>query len=199
MQLQQYLSIPGLTSILSDVSSAIYSRDQQPQPAVLLLQGLSATLADLSRRSGQTHAAAIAANILRELTHLSRTYVDLLVLLELDLHVHDPAHRSSGRGRLSAHAASSIDVADTDLSTAFASSTGQSLFLSPIMTPVIGSVILAGLDSLLAVHTGFGRTIEHDRREAKKSGPHRGTTMVVELLQDRLGGDTGKWAMWVRS
>lgn len=187
IQLLQYLSLSGLTESLGDVSASLFepiSADALKSPGMLLIQGVSATLADTQRRNGATHAAAVASNLMRSLTHLSRTYPNLLVLVDLDHELHQPASSIDGHTR-------------GTLSSAFSSSSGEALALCPANTSV--SVVLeSGMDVILAVHDGFGKTKEHDRKEARKGGAKRGRTAIVEIVKDREGSGYGSWGVWVQ-
>jgi hypothetical protein len=205
IQLLQHLSTAGLIDNLSDVSTAVYEAtsdragsESSPTPTILLLQGLSNALSDTSRRGGPTQAAAFAANVLRSLTHLSRTHAHLLILVEFDLELRSPATTADARvASTSTNPPSVRRNADFNaLHSAFTSQQGHSLSLVPSPTAV-SSVIDSGLDTIIAVHDAFGRTRTHDKDAAKK-GVHRGKTTVVEVLKDRVGDKTGEWCLWVQ-
>lgn len=197
VQLLQYLSLDGLTESLSDVSASLHSSRSHDQaagqilpPTTLLLQGLSSTLSDTNRRSGATQTATLATNICRSLTHLSRTFANLLILVELDLEARGTTASSS-----SAAPAQRAD-GTTGISTAFTSQNGQTLSLLPAVTSV-SNALDGGIDTLIAVHDAFGKTRAHDKQEAKK-GPSRGRTLIVEVSKDRTGSKTGEWCLWVQ-
>lgn len=196
IQLLQYLSLDGLTESLGDVSASLHASRSHDQaagqilpPTILLLQGFSSMLSDTNRRSGAIQTATLATNICRSLTHLSRTFANLLILVELDL---------EGRGTTaSPSSAASTQRVDstTGLSTAFTSQHGQTLSLLPAITLVINALD-GGVDTLVTLHDAFGKTRAHDKQEAKK-GPNRGKTLIVEVLKDRTGSKTGEWCLWV--
>lgn len=208
IQLLQYLSLDGLTESLGDVSAVLHgsrsheqATGQIPQPAILLLQGFSSTLSDTNRRSGATQTATLATNICRSLTHLSRTFANLLVLVELDMEARGTAASVdyARAAALSSHAAPprrADDGSGLGLSTAFTSQHGQTLALLPVVTSV-SNALDSGVDALIAVHDAFGKARAHDKQEAKK-GPNRGKTLIVEVLKDRAGSKTGNWCIWVQ-
>jgi hypothetical protein len=87
--------------------------------------------------------------------------------------------------------------ADASLMTAFASQKGEALFLA-LAASAMSGVLEQSMDVIIGVHGGFGKTLEHDRREAKK-GPDRGHTSIVEILKDNTGPHFGEWSLWIRS
>ncbi|ETN46521.1 uncharacterized protein HMPREF1541_00706 [Cyphellophora europaea CBS 101466] len=199
IQILQYLSLSGLTESLADVSAALYDNDSASASAstsggttILLLQGLSAALSETARRSGATHTAAVAANILRSLAHLSRTYAArLLVLIELDL---------EGNGNTNASTTTRDSQATrhpAGLPSAFSSLKGDALVLGPAVAP-LGDILDGGMDEIVVVHGAFGRAREHDGQQAR-NGPNTGKTAVVEVVKDRTGGRVGEWCLWVHA
>lgn len=202
IQLLQYLSLDGLIESIGDVSASLHQsagKGHVPAQTVLLLQGFSSTLSDTSRRSGSTQTATLATNISRSLTHLSRTFANLLVVVELDMEASGtPASVDHTRAAaFSSPAATSRRVSDENaLPTAFTSQHGQAFSLIPAV-PSVSSALDTGVDTLVAVHDAFGKTRAHDKQEAKK-GPNRGKTLVVEVLKDRTGSKTGDWCLWVQ-
>ncbi|KPI38830.1 uncharacterized protein AB675_5957 [Cyphellophora attinorum] len=206
IQLLQYLSLSGLAESIGDVSAARFERSSSsrppaaatispPPPGILLIQGLSPTLTEAARRHGATHTAAIASNLLHSLTHLSRTYSNLLVLVELDAEVQKPS------------AAINTHAAQAALDSAFTSPRGEILLLGPAPTPSmafggstasVSAILEQSMDTLIAVHDGFGRTREHDRQEKKKGGPDRGKSLIIEVVKDRAGGEVARWCVWVQ-
>ena len=198
VQLLQYLSLGGLIESVGDVSAALFN-SSTPSPSILLIQGLSAASSEALRRHGATHTAAVTANLMRTLTHLSQTYSHLLILVELDIDLQKSGGTSS--------------AATEALQCAFTSARGEVLRLAPSggggsggpgagnSAVAVSSALEAGLGVVIAVYDGFGKTVEHDRREAKKAmelkAPHRGTTSIVEVVKDRGGGGFGRWCVWV--
>jgi hypothetical protein len=195
LQVHPYLSLGGLTESVSDVASSLFTASRAsvaPQPAIILLQGLSALLADtLQRREPSSQAVVVASNMLRSLKHLSRTHCNLLVLVELEMET-----RVLASGRVQGPHRTGGDT-ETGLTTAFSSLKGEALFLRPVRS-VISDVLEQALDVMVGVHDGFGKTVAHDKREAKK-GPGRGHTSIVEVLKDDVGPHFGEWSLWIRS
>ena len=87
----QYFDIAGLAESLSEASSCLHnlkSRSGVPsshvERHVMLVDGLGPSLESMQRRSGSVQANALAASLLRSVTHLSRSHSSLLVLLNLE-------------------------------------------------------------------------------------------------------------------
>lgn len=99
VQIMQYFDLAGLAESLSEVATYLHNFYSGPAPLlpshgmvspskkrhVLLVDGLCPALESTQRRSGVVQANALAASLLRSVTHLSRSYPSLLVLLSLEV------------------------------------------------------------------------------------------------------------------
>jgi len=139
---------------------------------ILLIQGLSATMAVAQRRSGVVQATALMTAILRNITHVARTE-RMLVLVEVDVEV-------KHRGNVGDSASSDAGRGGEDIVSAFSSAEGSAMKIVP--GGVMGRTLEAGLDMFVVVHDAFGKV---------KKG-----TRIVEMVKDRLGGGTGLWTVW---
>lgn len=148
---------------------------------------------------------------------MSRSYADLLVLVDVDIDVLKPSSSTTAAATTSTtDRAAGGAGSGAPLDSAFASSHGNVMSLAPSSSSsssslggnkstaaaaaatVVAGVLERGLDIIVAVHDGFGRTREHDKVEAKKQGPARGRTSIVEVVKDRGGGGFGGWCLWVQ-
>ena len=175
VQLLQYLDLAGLAEGLSEISQNLYDREQGSDHSrcVLLVQGLSSTLSSAQRRSGTTQVAAVASNLLRTLTHLSRTYPRAPILVEFTVEV---ALMDKGEAGV--------------LESAFAAEKGEMMSIVP--RGLVGEVIEHAFDVTIVVHDGFGKA----RRV--KGGGSAVRTRVVEVVKDRAGAKAGEWCIWVQ-
>ncbi len=173
VKLLQYLDIAGLAEGLSEISQTVHGLQQDSKrEAVLLVKGLSGTFSSAQRRSGTVQVAALASNISRTLTHLSRSYPRLLVLVEFAVEV---GVRDSDEGG--------------NLESAFAGEKEEMMGVAP--RGVVGEVLEHGMDVIVVIHDGFGKA-----RKAKGGGPGV-KTRIVEAVKDRVGGRRGECCIWV--
>ena len=174
VKLLQYLDLAGLAEGLSEISQTLHDQQQECRgKSILLVKGLSDTLATVLRRSGTTQVAALTSNLLRIMIHLSRTYPELLVLVEL---VIDAGHGDKDVGAV--------------LESAFAAEKGGSMGIVP--RGVVGDVLEHGMDVVLVVHDGFCKT---RRIEDGGAGVK---TRIAEVVKDRAGKRLGEWCTWVQ-
>jgi hypothetical protein len=85
-----YFDFVGLSQSFSEVSTCLHdlrnaaSKDSSPlKRHILLVDDLCPALESAQRRSGLVQANALAASFLRSVTHISRSYPSLLILLKL--------------------------------------------------------------------------------------------------------------------
>lgn len=149
IQLLQYFDFAGLAEALSEVASRIFEQSQQGhneavkandrQKDILIIQGLDTTLASTKRRSGLVQTNALLSNLLRTITHLARTYRQLLVIVELGVELRD--------GRAEGDAAEVVS--------AFASDTARKISVTPGGT--VGRNLEAGMDLMILIHNAWGK------------------------------------------
>ena len=179
LSLLQYLDTSGLLESLSEISSLISSKDA-PQISIVLIQGLSATIAALYRRSGLVQAAALFSSVLQALRNLGRaSHGRCLILVELDV-AWGSAYSSS--------AADPVKLAS--LPSAFSSSRGNVLRMN-LGHNVLARLLEGGVDVVVVVHDADGRV--DVRREKRR---------VVEVVKDERAGRSrsekgaGRWCIW---
>lgn len=199
VRILQYLDLPGLAESLSEVSQSLFEHDKVykttddgtggdlpghhiPTRSLLLIQGLSATLTTVQRRSGNVQTCAILSNILRTINHLSRIYSDLVALVEVEITTESQV---AGEGESEAGC----------LDTAFSSSTGAPMRVVP--EGAVGTVIEQDMDVVLCVHDGFAKAtgIAKDKRRNAGQGAR---TLIVEVVKDTVGATFGEWCIWVQ-
>ena len=100
MAVMEYFDFAGLTECISEVSTSLYATTSHKQgtstssstttaisahnPTIVILRGLDSAIDYIDHHSGMLHANALLASLLRNLTHLSRTYPQVLLLVDLD-------------------------------------------------------------------------------------------------------------------
>ena len=187
VQILQPLDLTGLSESLAEVSSCLYrlsvKTDTSRQPLVLHLTSLASLLSSQASYASQvslTRTSAVLATLLRTLTHLSRTYHNLLVLVDLDLQVQRrapskiPQIRQGNQGH--------------ELHSGFASSTGAMLQLQGSASKTIAQILERSCDTIVAVHRPEQMRHSHDGRDANE--------WVVEVVKDRMGANLGFWQPW---
>ena len=137
-QLLQYFDFAGLAESVEEVSSRLFLATTSLQKRILYIEGLGTIIESAQRRSGIVQANALLASLLRSLTHLSRTYPYLLVLLELELRLD-----------------SKVDDA---VQSAFASGTGSDMTVEP--RGALGRSLDGAVDVMVLVHTPHGTAID---------------------------------------
>lgn len=145
VQILQYFDFAGLAESVSEVAASLHelqassgkyvaarkSASSEENPLILFIDGLGSALESTQRRSGIVHANALAASLLRSITHLSRSHPSLLVLLSLE------TSRDTRSGE--------------DFVSAFSSSTGRTVSgVSP--GGVLVRTLLSGIDTSVLVH-----------------------------------------------
>ncbi len=136
----QYFDFAGLAESVEEVSSRIFQASTQTssQKRVLYIEGLGTTIESAQRRSGVVQANALLTALLRTVTHLSRIYPHLLVVLGLDL-------------RLDSRV-------DDGIQSVFASGTGSDLRMDP--RGALGRTLEGALDVVVLVHNAYGTAID---------------------------------------
>lgn len=202
VQLLPYLDLAGLAETLSEVSGELFKMHQDHEQlekmrygsgggsrrSVLLVEGMSTLLGSIHRRSGITEAAAMVSNILRTIRHLSRTYKDLFVLMELDVTSDIPTDGGDG------------------LHSAFSSATGEVMRVAP--GGILSGTVENAMDVIVCVHDGFGKTKPVQKRKRDGQPPPQSQsqpqpqpqpqTRIVEVVKDGVGGGVGEWCIWVQ-
>lgn len=220
VSLLQYFDFAGLADAVGEVSVTFFTYDQplrrhssqQPNSStansplrgtnsILILDGLIPTLSTLNRRSGPVATNALLTSLLRSLTHLSRGKPDtctgeallILVLLEPGFLDGLPGSGSGSGGKGEEMSAFSMYATgrqeerrrgktkqqqhgDYDVAGGCQAGLGRTDSLATAM-----GVLASGLDSLVLVHAAAAAAAEG--RD------------VVEVLSDRLGNMTGRWAV----
>ena len=147
VQIMQYFDVAGLAESISEVSSCLHdlksvlSMDSSPlKRHILLVDGLCPALESMQRRGGLVQANALAASVLRSITHLSRSHSSLLVLLNLE---------------------SSTDTrAGEELTSAFSSPGKDICGISPGGT--LQRTLLAGIDTVVLLHRWVASGLENE-------------------------------------
>ena len=142
VQLLQYFDFAGLAESVSEVSDHLHgllanrekhstSNAEYSKRLILFVDGLDSALESTQHRSGFVQANALGASLLRSITHLSRNYPSLLVLLSLE------ANQDTRSG--------------DDFTSAFSSSTARSIReVGP--GGMLRRTLLAGIDTVVLVH-----------------------------------------------
>ena len=137
VQIMQYFDIAGLTESISEVSSCLHDLKSGPganssrlKRHILVVDGLCPALESTQRRSGLVQANALAASLLRSLTHLSRSNPSLLILIDLE--------------------ASREARSEEELTSAFSSPERSIRGIRP--GGVLQKTLLAGIDTVILLH-----------------------------------------------
>ena len=127
--------------------------------------------------------------MLRMLTNLSRTYAHLLILLDLDIDLtrpqtgisilHDSAFAYSGGGRAKNTRQQQQPVVT------------KAIKLQEELRETLSRMLVDGVDVLVAVHRP--EQISGSQEETVHSGR---STVVVEVVKDRVGDGLGHWGLW---
>jgi hypothetical protein len=196
VQLLQYLDLPGLAESLSEVSQRLFESAQgfedtsdasklattKSPGSIVLVQSLSQILGSIQRRSGPVQTCSLLSNLLRTIRHLSRSYRDTVVLLELKITTDNPFSEARKQ-----------EIGQIE--SAFSTATGDELYAVP--ESIVGGVMEREIDVLVCVHDGFGKTAQVSKGSGKE-GEARTQTRIVEVVKDRVGERFGKWCIWVQ-
>ena len=196
VRLLQYFDLAGLVESVAEVSEHVYqaSQSQGVQPgqgtsissakSTILVQGIGPTASATHRRSGLVQANALLAGLLRNITQLSRSSNDVPVLLEIPVEIEaapDWQLQDQDNTKMKA-------LRSTELVSAFLGPTGETLRLS-CGHETLSRTLEAGLDCVIVIHDGLGRTTDDDKRKGSRQ-------QVVEVVKDKSGDLTGLWDIW---
>lgn len=191
ISLLQYLDISGLLESLAEVSSSL--SESPPQRRIVLLQGLTATLATMQRRHGTVQAAAMVTSVGQALRALKRVTGGLcLCLIELDI-IRKGSGEKDGEDVYAGSEKSREKVSGT-LQTAFTAKEAGEMRID--IHPVLRGLVERTMDTIIVVHDAAGKT--------------EGKTKVVEVVRDERMGEgfensiageevrtsLGRWAVW---
>lgn len=192
VRLLQYFDLAGLAESVAEVSESVYRESQthteQSQhgngvnsktATHVLIQGVGTTISATSRHSGLTQANALLAALGRNVTQLSRSSGNVLILLEIPIEV-DSARQQDATWTKTARS--------MELESAFTGSASENLRLA-CGHETLSRTLEAGLDSLVVVHDGLGRAADDKKRK-------QGREQVVEVIKDGSGNLTGLWDVW---
>ena len=191
VSLLQYFDLAGLAESVAEVSESVYTKSQeQPQlgeggsskaTTHVLIQGIGSTISATSRHSGLTQANALLASLARNITQLSRTSGNVLVLVEVPVDAENASDIQQDTTRT--RTARSIE-----LDSAFTGFASETLRLAS-GHETLSRTLETGLDCLVVVHDGLGRVGDNKKRR-------QGREQVVEVIKDSSGDLTGLWDVW---
>jgi hypothetical protein len=192
VKLLQYFDFVGLAESIAEISESVYSQKTAgyPSPATIynnkptsyvLIQGVASTLSVTSRQSGLVQANALLAGLLRNISELSRASSDVHVMVEAPVEVDDLSGKQQDPTRTKTSRGIQLD-------SAFAGPSGETLRLA-CGHETLSRTLEEGLDCLVVVHGGLGRSNENKGRNATHD-------QVVEVIKDGSGDLTGRWDLW---
>jgi hypothetical protein len=231
ISLLQYLDLTGLAESISEISSLISpphhssnntsAQSDKTTKSILLLEGLSSTLAQALNRSSTalTQTAALLTNILRSLRQLVRSRPEVLVVIELEIALEAARTFDSARN---------LENGAEVLNSAFADGKGRLMILGPCSgrsvsgvgtntaaaavggsggrgggsqaNVVLARILENALDGIVVVHDGLMDDDEHNDgfREGSSVKENNDRSRIVEVVKDGLGSGFGVWAVWKR-
>ena len=190
VQLLQYFDLAGLAESVAEVTEKVYRASQELTAvnsavtnSLTFIQGVGQTISATQRRSGVVQANALLAGLIRNIMQLSRSSKGVSVMVEIPIEIEEGHGWQEQPGTFKPHPSRSME-----LNSAFSGLNGETLRLA-CGHETLSRTLEAGLDSVIAVHDGLGRT--HNDRRRKES-----QEQVVEVVKDRSGDLTGLWDVW---
>ncbi|EXJ63713.1 hypothetical protein A1O7_00048 [Cladophialophora yegresii CBS 114405] len=191
VRLLQYFDLAGIAESVAEVSDSLYRDSQKHERQcrtghvhnLVLVQGIGPTVFATYRRSNLLQANALLASLCRNITQLSRSLGDILVMVEFLVEVEEADNMQQKQDAVRTRTARSMV-----LDSAFLGPRGETLRLASCHES-LSRTLAASWDSVVAVHDGLGRITDNKSSEEYRD-------QVVEVIKDRSGNLTGLWDVW---
>jgi hypothetical protein len=196
VRLLQYFDLAGIVESVAEVSENVY-RDSQKRAGryktrggvtgqvhnLVLIQGIGPTIYATYRRSNLLQANALVAGLGRNITQLSKSSSDLLVMVEFLVEMEDADDTQQIQDAIRTRPSRSMV-----LDSAFSGSMGETLRLSSCHE-TLAKTLETSLDRVVVVHNGLGRITSNKSRIEPQD-------QVVEVTKDRRRNLAGLWDVW---
>lgn len=196
VRFMQFFDLAGLAESVAEVSERVYEGSQQLEThrenvtvksgnigTLVLIQGVASSVSAVHRRGGLVQANALLAGLIRNITQLSKSPGEALVLLEVPVEVDE-----ANDGHLNQDGVRSKPARSLELDSSFFGPNAETLRLL-CGHETLARTLDSGLDCLVVIHDAFGRI----GGKWKRSPPQE---QVVEVIKDRVGDLTGLWHVW---
>ncbi|OCT45903.1 hypothetical protein CLCR_00054 [Cladophialophora carrionii] len=190
VRLLQYFDLAGIAESVAEVSDNVYRDSQKhegrcetgPFRNIVLVQGICPTVYATYRRSNLLQANALLASLGRNITQLSRSSGDTLVIVELLVEMEEADDMQQKQDAVRPRTARSMA-----LDPSFLGPMGETLRVASCHE-TLAKTLAASLDRVVAVHDGLGRITSDKSRKGSQD-------LVIEVIKDRSGTLTGLWGV----
>ncbi|ETI27607.1 hypothetical protein G647_00056 [Cladophialophora carrionii CBS 160.54] len=191
VRLLQYFDLAGIAESVAEVSDGVYRDSQKHQRRcetgifhnLVLIQGLCPTVSATYRRSNLLQANALLASLGRNITQLSRSSGDNLVIVEFLVEREEADDMQQKQDVVRSRTTRTMA-----LDSSFLGPMGETLRVASCHE-TLAKTLAASLDRIVAVHDGLGRITSDKSSKGSQE-------QVIEVIKDRSGNLTGLWDVW---